>query len=150
MMCGCAAKYRTAIAPIGVAFALVLWLGNAAYLYLSVSFIQMIKALMPMAVCPLALLCSSIYLSHTHPPIRTYHTYMLPVLIRKVGLYRGTMKVAISACFSISSYSSGCNSGRRDSHGAGDVEPQSTSSRFPGPQRGGLNSRAERSYSPRF
>ena len=36
--------YRTAIVPIGVAFALVLWLGNAAYLYLSVSFIQMIKA----------------------------------------------------------------------------------------------------------
>ena len=36
--------------PIGVAFALVLWLGNAAYLYLSVSFIQMIKALMPLSV----------------------------------------------------------------------------------------------------
>lgn len=36
--------------PIGVAFALVLWLGNAAYLYLSVSFIQMVKALMPMSV----------------------------------------------------------------------------------------------------
>ena len=46
--------YRTAIVPIGVAFALVLWLGNAAYLYLSVSFIQMIKALMPMAVWPVA------------------------------------------------------------------------------------------------
>ena len=42
--------YRTAIVPIGVAFALVLWLGNAAYLYLSVSFIQMIKALMPLSV----------------------------------------------------------------------------------------------------
>ena len=27
-----------------------LWLGNAGYLYLSVSFIQMLKALMPMAV----------------------------------------------------------------------------------------------------
>lgn len=27
-----------------------LWLGNAAYLYLSVSFIQMLKALMPVAV----------------------------------------------------------------------------------------------------
>ena len=42
--------YRTAIVPIGVAFALVLWMGNAAYLYLSVSFIQMIKALMPLSV----------------------------------------------------------------------------------------------------
>lgn len=91
-MCGRAAKYRTAIAPIGVAFALVLWLGNAAYLYLSVSFIQMIKALMPMAVCTQALLCSSFYLSHTHPPIRTYHTYMLQALIGKVGLYTGDIK----------------------------------------------------------
>ena len=27
-----------------------LWLGNAAYMYLSVSFIQMLKALMPVAV----------------------------------------------------------------------------------------------------
>ena len=31
-------------------FAGTLWLGNAAYLYLSVSFIQMLKALMPVAV----------------------------------------------------------------------------------------------------
>ncbi len=46
----CADLYRTAIVPIGVAFALVLWMGNAAYLYLSVSFIQMIKALMPLSV----------------------------------------------------------------------------------------------------
>lgn len=42
--------YKTAIVPISGAFAVVLWLGNAAYLYLSVSFIQMLKALMPMAV----------------------------------------------------------------------------------------------------
>ena len=34
---------QTAIVPIGGAFAIVLWLGNAAYLYLSVSFIQMLK-----------------------------------------------------------------------------------------------------------
>ncbi len=46
----CTDLYRTAIVPIGVAFALVLWMGNAAYLYLSVSFIQMIKALMPLSV----------------------------------------------------------------------------------------------------
>lgn len=131
MMCGRAAKYRTAIAPIGVAFALVLWLGNAAYLYLSVSFIQMIKALMPMAVCTQALLCSFFHITHTHPQIRTYQTYMLPALIGKVGLYMGNMKVAISACFSISSYSSGCNSSRRDSHGAGvmlNLNPQAAGS----------------------
>ena len=39
-----------AIVPIGALFAGTLWLSNAAYLYLSVSFIQMLKALMPVAV----------------------------------------------------------------------------------------------------
>ncbi len=34
----------------GACHAGTLWLGNAAYLYLSVSFIQMLKALMPVAV----------------------------------------------------------------------------------------------------
>lgn len=38
------------IMPIGVLFAGVLWTGNAAYLYLSVSFIQMVKAFMPVLV----------------------------------------------------------------------------------------------------
>ena len=42
--------YLRAIVPIGALFAGTLWLGNAAYLYLSVSFIQMLKALMPVAV----------------------------------------------------------------------------------------------------
>eukprot|EP00798_Chlamydomonas_sp_ICE-L_P001689 gene1689-33086_t len=42
--------YVRCILPIGFLFAGTLWLGNAAYLYLSVSFIQMLKALMPMAV----------------------------------------------------------------------------------------------------
>lgn len=32
------------ILPIGLLFAGTLWMGNAAYLYLSVSFIQMLKA----------------------------------------------------------------------------------------------------------
>jgi drug/metabolite transporter (DMT)-like permease len=36
--------------PIGACYAGTLWVGNAAYLYLSVSFIQMLKALMPVAV----------------------------------------------------------------------------------------------------
>ena len=36
-------SYRRAIAPIGLLFSGTLWLGNAAYLYLSVSFIQMLK-----------------------------------------------------------------------------------------------------------
>jgi drug/metabolite transporter (DMT)-like permease len=36
--------------PIGACYSVTLWVGNAAYLYLSVSFIQMLKALMPVAV----------------------------------------------------------------------------------------------------
>ena len=36
--------YLRAIVPIGALFSIVLWLGNTAYLYLSVSFIQMLKA----------------------------------------------------------------------------------------------------------
>lgn len=35
--------YLKAIVPIGLLYAGTLWLGNAAYLYLSVSFIQMLK-----------------------------------------------------------------------------------------------------------
>ena len=31
------------VLPIGALFAVVLWTGNAAYLYLSVSFVQMMK-----------------------------------------------------------------------------------------------------------
>ncbi|KAK3286727.1 hypothetical protein CYMTET_5732 [Cymbomonas tetramitiformis] len=42
--------YFRAIVPIGALFSGTLWLGNAAYLYLSVSFIQMLKALMPVSV----------------------------------------------------------------------------------------------------
>ena len=38
------------IIPIGALFAVVLWLGNTCYLYLAVSFIQMLKAMMPVAV----------------------------------------------------------------------------------------------------
>lgn len=45
-----AQKYVTAILPIGALFACTLWLGNAAYMHLSVAFIQMLKALMPATV----------------------------------------------------------------------------------------------------
>ena len=45
-----AREYASAVLPIGALFAGTLWLGNAAYLHLSVSFIQMLKALMPAAV----------------------------------------------------------------------------------------------------
>lgn len=36
--------YRSAIVPIGVMFSFSLIFGNVAYMYLSVSFIQMLKA----------------------------------------------------------------------------------------------------------
>eukprot|EP00976_Prorocentrum_cordatum_P106685 1194503-Prorocentrum_minimum.AAC.1 len=42
--------YFRAVVPIGALYAVTLWLGNTAYLYISVSFIQMLKALMPVAV----------------------------------------------------------------------------------------------------
>eukprot|EP00270_Netrium_digitus_P007196 TRINITY_DN2096_c0_g1_i3.p1 TRINITY_DN2096_c0_g1~~TRINITY_DN2096_c0_g1_i3.p1 ORF type:complete len:412 (-),score=89.78 TRINITY_DN2096_c0_g1_i3:267-1319(-) len=38
------------VVPIGALYSLSLWFSNSAYMYLSVSFIQMLKALMPVAV----------------------------------------------------------------------------------------------------
>ena len=38
--------YMRAIVPIGLLFSVVLWTGNTAYMYLSVSFIQMLKVRM--------------------------------------------------------------------------------------------------------
>ena len=43
-------KYLRQILPIACLFSIVLWLGNAAYIHLSVAFIQMVKALMPCLV----------------------------------------------------------------------------------------------------
>jgi drug/metabolite transporter (DMT)-like permease len=42
--------YMSSVVPIGALYSLSLWLSNSAYIYLSVSFIQMLKALMPVAV----------------------------------------------------------------------------------------------------
>ncbi|MED6169881.1 hypothetical protein PIB30_025294 [Stylosanthes scabra] len=42
--------YLTSVVPIGAMFAMTLWLGNTAYLYISVAFAQMLKAIMPVAV----------------------------------------------------------------------------------------------------
>ncbi|KAK2976224.1 hypothetical protein RJ640_001617 [Escallonia rubra] len=44
------ALYLSSVVPIGALYSLSLWLSNSAYIYLSVSFIQMLKALMPVAV----------------------------------------------------------------------------------------------------
>jgi len=42
--------YFRCVVPIAALFSGTLWMGNAAYLYLSVAFIQMLKALMPITV----------------------------------------------------------------------------------------------------
>ncbi|KAJ8461192.1 hypothetical protein OPV22_034118 [Ensete ventricosum] len=44
------AFYLSSVVPIGALYSLSLWFSNSAYMYLSVSFIQMLKALMPVAV----------------------------------------------------------------------------------------------------
>lgn len=48
--------YLRSIIPIGLLFSLSLWFSNSAYIYLSVSFIQMLKALMPVAVYSLGVI----------------------------------------------------------------------------------------------
>ncbi|CAA6655724.1 unnamed protein product [Spirodela intermedia] len=45
--------------PISAFFAASLWLGNTAFLYLSVAFIQMLKALMPVATFLVAVICGT-------------------------------------------------------------------------------------------
>lgn len=41
----CVLRYTTSVVPIGAMFAMTLWLGNTAYLYISVAFAQMLKAI---------------------------------------------------------------------------------------------------------
>ncbi|XP_057550826.1 probable sugar phosphate/phosphate translocator At2g25520 [Amaranthus tricolor] len=48
--------YFSSVVPIGALYACSLWLSNSAYIYLSVSFIQMLKALMPVAVYSIGVL----------------------------------------------------------------------------------------------
>uniref|UniRef100_A0A5B6ZSZ8 Putative Nucleotide-sugar transporter family protein n=1 Tax=Davidia involucrata TaxID=16924 RepID=A0A5B6ZSZ8_DAVIN len=48
--------YLSSVVPIGALYSLSLWLSNSAYIYLSVSFIQMLKALMPVAVYTIGIL----------------------------------------------------------------------------------------------
>ncbi|XP_057865521.1 probable sugar phosphate/phosphate translocator At4g32390 [Cryptomeria japonica] len=48
--------YVSSVIPISALYCLSLWLSNSAYIYLSVSFIQMLKALMPVAVYSIGVL----------------------------------------------------------------------------------------------
>jgi hypothetical protein len=43
LLLGCLHIACRCVLPIGALFAVVLWTGNAAFLYLSVSFVQMMK-----------------------------------------------------------------------------------------------------------
>ncbi|KAK9024446.1 hypothetical protein V6N11_004608 [Hibiscus sabdariffa] len=44
--------YTTSVVPIGAMFSMTLWLGNTAYLYISVAFAQMLKAInLPVCCC---------------------------------------------------------------------------------------------------
>ncbi|XP_073312071.1 probable sugar phosphate/phosphate translocator At3g17430 isoform X1 [Primulina huaijiensis] len=51
--------YATCVIPISAFFASSLWFGNTAYLHISVAFIQMLKALMPVATFTVAVLCGT-------------------------------------------------------------------------------------------
>lgn len=51
--------YATCVIPISAFFASSLWFGNTAYLYISVAFIQMLKALMPVATFVMAVICGT-------------------------------------------------------------------------------------------
>jgi hypothetical protein len=51
--------YATCVIPISAFFASSLWFGNTAYLHISVAFIQMLKALMPVATLFMAVLCGT-------------------------------------------------------------------------------------------
>ncbi|EXB53746.1 hypothetical protein L484_022402 [Morus notabilis] len=48
--------YLKSVVPIGLLYSLSLWFSNSAYIFLSVSFIQMLKALMPVAVYSIGVL----------------------------------------------------------------------------------------------
>ncbi|KAK9093643.1 hypothetical protein Scep_025112 [Stephania cephalantha] len=51
--------YLTCVIPISAFFASSLWFGNTAYLHISVAFIQMLKALMPVATFLMAVVCAT-------------------------------------------------------------------------------------------
>ncbi|KAE8712979.1 putative sugar phosphate/phosphate translocator [Hibiscus syriacus] len=51
--------YATCVIPISAFFASSLWFGNTAYLHISVAFIQMLKALMPVATFFMGVMCGT-------------------------------------------------------------------------------------------
>jgi len=75
--------YMRAVVPIGICFSLSLICGNLTYLYLSVAFIQMLKATTPVAV-----LMSSWILGVSKPNLRQFlnvSTIVVGVIIASIG-----------------------------------------------------------------
>lgn len=58
-----------AVVPIGACYAGTLWLGNAAYLYLSVSFIQMLKVNISVCHVVIGSACSPSAAHHVLPTV---------------------------------------------------------------------------------
>lgn len=58
--------YMRNVVPIAALFSGTLWMGNAAYLYLSVAFIQMLKATMPITVFLVGVLLGTEKYSHPY------------------------------------------------------------------------------------
>lgn len=60
------ATYMRCVLPIAALFSGTLWMGNAAYLYLSVAFIQMLKAMMPITVFAVGVVLGTEKYSHSY------------------------------------------------------------------------------------
>ena len=83
-----------AVVPIGACYAGTLWLGNAAYLYLSVSFIQMLKVLMQ-TIFRQTTSCALGTSSNMHPLLNNEEytlQALMPVAVFVVGCAFGTEK----------------------------------------------------------
>lgn len=76
--------FLRAVVPISALYAGTLWLGNAAYLYLSVSFIQMLK------VCSATHSQSETFRQPVHP-----HQALMPVAVFVVGCSIGTERFSL-------------------------------------------------------
>ena len=75
--------YRKKIAPVAALFAMSLWASNTAYIYLSVAFIQMLKALSPVTVYCIG--CAIGLEKYTHARLANLGVVTLGVMISSFG-----------------------------------------------------------------
>ncbi|XP_073284172.1 probable sugar phosphate/phosphate translocator At3g17430 isoform X2 [Primulina huaijiensis] len=78
--------YVTCVVPISAFFASSLWFGNTAYLFISVAFIQMLKALMPVATFLMAVVCVGTVYQVTGIFAEALRLVLTQVLLQKKGL----------------------------------------------------------------